>query len=425
MKQIVLLLAVAMTSSAVIAVETKRIDWPCWRGSNGDNHAPIETSAPLRWNLKTGENVVWKTPIPGRGHSTPVMVGDAIFLTTSEAKDQSQSVIKLNRDTGRIVNRWVLHSGTLPEKIHTNNSHASPTPAFDGENLLVLFHTDDAIWLTSISLSGRERWKKKVANFKPETFQFGYGASPLIEDDLVIVAAEYNGPDSGLYAFDVRTGKRVWKVPRPSNLNFASPIAATIAGQRQVMLAGADTITAYDPTTGRTFWSVDSSTEAICGTIVWDGRQVMVSGGNPVPGTWCVSGDGSEVALWENQVRCYEQSLLAIENYVFAAADNGVAYCWNTRDGTEMWKKRLFAGPIKASPLLANNRLYIASQSGTVYVLAASPNRFELLSENPSGDSIFATPVAIDNRIYLRTGIGQGVDRQEYLVAISSNRQNR
>jgi outer membrane protein assembly factor BamB len=351
------------------------------------------------------------------------MIGDAIFLTTSEVKDESQSLVKFDRDTGQLVDRWVIHRGTLPARIHPNNSHASPTPAFDGENLLVAFHTDDAIWVTSITLDGRENWKKRVADFEPHTFQFGYGASPLIEDDLVIIAAEYNGADSGLYALDLRTGKEIWKVARPSNLNFTSPIAATIAGQRQVMLAGADTIAAYDPRTGKQFWSIQSSTEAICGTIVWDGRRVLISGGNPRPGTWCVQGDGTEVALWDNRVKCYEQSLLTIKNYVFAAADNGVAYCWNTRDGAEMWKKRLFSGAIDASPLLANDRVYIATQSGKVYVVAASPHRFELLAENQSGNSIFATPVAIDDRIYLRTGVSQGGNRQEFLVAIGRKTQ--
>lgn len=257
------------------------------------------------------------------------------------------------------------------------------------------------------------------AGFRIQThaFQFGYGASPLVEDDLVIVAAEYDGPESGLYAFDGRSGKVVWKVPRKSNLNFASPIGATIAGQRQVLLAGADTITAYDPRTGRSLWSVDASTEAICGTVVWDDRRVMVSGGNPVAGTWCVSGDGSQAQLWDNRVMCYEQSLLAIKNFVFAVADNGVAYCWRTSDGVETWKKRLFAGPISASPLLVQNRVYVASQSGTVYVFAASPDRFDLLAENPTGNSIFASPVAVDDRLYLRCGVGVGANRQEYLVA--------
>ena len=116
--------------------------------------------------------------------------------------------------------------------------------------------------------------------------------------------------------------------------------------------------------------------------------------------------------------RCYEQSLLTIKNYVFAVADNGVAYCWRSVDGKEMWKKRLFSGSISASPMLVGERIYVASEAGTVYVIRASPDRFELMAENKSGDSIFATPVAVDNEIYLRTATGTGDNRQEYLVAI-------
>ena len=392
-------------------------DWPNWRGPEGNNHAPEATITPLRWDLETGHNVLWKTPIPGRGHSSPVIVGDSIYLTTAEADKETQSVLKIDRQSGRLIDQWVLHRGTLPDRIHRNNSYASPTPAFAGGQLFVTFHTDDAIIATAMTPNGRELWRTRVCDFQPSAFQFGYGASPLVEDDLVIIAAEYDGPDSGLYALDTRTGKKVWKVKRPSNLNFASPIVGTIAGQRQLLIAGADMISSYDPASGRKLWSIESSTEAICATVVWDGRRVLVSGGNPVAGTWCVSGDGNQVRLWENRVMCYEQSLLTIANHVFAVADNGVAYCWRTVDGKETWRKRLFAGSISASPLLANNRLYIASQDGTIYVVAALPERFDLLAENKTGDSIFATPVAIGDRLYIRCGVGYGEERQEYLVA--------
>ncbi len=392
-------------------------NWPCWRGPGGDNHASDNAQAPLRWDLETGVNVAWKTPVPGRGHSSPVVIEDAIFLTTSEEKDRTQSLLKFDRQGGRLMDQWVIHRDMLPKRVHPNNSLASPTPTFDGENLFVAFHTEDAIWVTGITTTGRELWKTRVCDFEPAAFQFGYGASPLVEDDLVIVAAEYDGAESGLYALNTRTGNRVWKVQRPENLNFASPIVATIAGQRQLLLAGADLIASYDPQTGRLLWKVDASTEAICGTMVWDGRHLMVSGGNPQAGTWCVRGDGSQATLWENSVMCYEQSLLTIPNYVFAVADSGVAHCWRTRDGVEMWKKRLFGGRVSASPLLVDNRIYVASQAGMVYVFSASPDRFDLLAENQTGDSMFASPVAVDDRLYMRTGIGKGSDRQEYLIA--------
>lgn len=408
---LVLVISFAATGSATAD------DWPGWRGPNGDNHASDRTDAPIRWNLDTGHNIVWKTPLPGRGHSSPVVIQDSIFLTTADSSKQTQSLIKFDRESGRLIDSWVLHRNTLPQTIHPNNSHASPTPVWNGENLIVVFHTDDAIWVTAMSTSGREVWKTRVCDFKPAAFQFGYGASPIVEDDVVIIAAEYDGPQSGIYALDLRTGRTVWKVPRPSNLNFASPVVATIAGQRQLLIAGADMFASYDPQSGRKLWTIESSTEAICGTVVWDDRRVMVSGGNPRAGTWCVSGDGTEAQLWENGVMCYEQSLLAMKNYVFAVADNGVAYCWRTVDGKETWRKRLFGGAVSASPLLANNRIYVASQSGTVYVIAALPDRFDLLSENKSGDSIFASPVAVDDRLYLRCGVGLGEDRQEFLVA--------
>jgi outer membrane protein assembly factor BamB len=411
-----LLLAIGLwTAPADLAAADD--DWPGWRGPQANNHASESTDAPIRWNLEDGLNIDWKTPLPGRGHSSPVVIENGIFLTTSETANQSQSLLKFDRESGRLIDQWILHQGTLPPRIQSSNSHASPTPSYNGEHLFVTFFTDDAIWLSAMTLSGVEVWKTRVCEFKPTGFEFGYGASPLVEEDLVIIAAEYNGRDSGLYALDSRTGKTVWKMPRPQTWTFASPIAATIAGQRQVLLAGGDAVTAYDPQTGRVLWTVSAGTEAMCGTAVWDGRRIIVSGGNPVAGTWCVSGDGTQTKLWENPVMCYEQSLLAVENFVFAVADNGVAYCWRTRDGGEMWKKRLFSGPVSASPLLANGRLYVASERGTVYVIAALPDRFDLLAENPTGDSIFASPVAIDDRLYLRTGVGQGADRQEYLVA--------
>ena len=411
----------ALWITGTISTSTTRAEnWPCWRGPNGDNHASENTEAPLRWDLESGINLVWKTPVPGRGHSSPVVIEDSIFLTTSESEDETQSLLKFDREGGRLVDKWVIHRNMLPKRIHPNNSFASPTPSFDGESLFVAFQTEDAIWVTALTTSGRKQWKTRVSGFKPATFQFGYGASPLVEDGLVIVAAEYDGEDSGLYALNARTGKQAWKVERPKNLNFASPIVATIAGQRQLLLAGADMITAYDPQTGRLLWKVDSSTEAICGTMTWDGRHLIVSGGNPRSGTWCVLGDGTQKTVWENGVKCYEQSLLTIPNHVFGVADNGVAYCWRTQDGSEMWKKRLFAGGISASPLLVDNRIYVASEAGTVYVFSASPDRFDLLAENQTGDSMFASPVAVDNRLYMRSAVGRGEERQEYLIATGS-----
>ena len=261
----------------------------------------------------------------------------------------------------------------------------------------------------------------RVCEFAPSAFQFGYGASPIVEEDLVIVAAEYDGKDSGIYGLDRETGRQVWKVQRPENLNFASPIVATLVGRRQLLIGGAQRFSSYDPSNGKLIWEVETTTEAICGTVAWDGRHAFVSGGNPEAGTWCVSTDGQERLAWENTTMCYEQSLLAIKNHLFAVADNGVAYCLRARDGNVMWRERLFGGRISASPLLADNRVVVISERGEAFIFSAFPDRYEPIASGKIGDSVFASPVVIENRMYVRSGIYENGRRQEYLIAIGEN----
>jgi len=415
------LLAVFFSAGATTRAQDAG-EWRQWRGPSGDNHASKDWDLPLKWNLKTGQNILWKAKIAGRGHSTPIFVGKWIFLTTMDPVARVQAVLRIDRQTGRVVNQWAVHRDVGDIPMHRNNSGASPSLASDGEMLYACFYSRDAINVTALSMEGSKIWQRQVCDFYPSQFQFGYGASPIIEGDLLIVAAEYDGENSGLYALDLKTGKPIWKAERPINLNFASPIVATVAGERLLLLAGAGTIDAHDPRTGARRWSVPTATDAICGTIVWDDRRLMISGGNPGSGTWCIQAAGNRKELWSNTVMCYEQSLLAIKEFVFGVADNGVAYCWRTRDGTEMWKERLFSGGISASPLLVGAELIVASEKGEVFTLAANPARFELLSTNQTGDSIFASPVAVNDCLYVRTGVMENGVRQEYLVAISSRR---
>lgn len=393
-------------------------DWPQWRGPEGNNHAPTGSSPPTQWDLGRGTGVVWKTPIPGRGHSSPTIVGDSIYLTTADEQQQTQSLLVLSRGSGQLEESVVIHRGGLPPQIHPKNTHASSTVAVAGQRIFVVFYNSDAIYATALDLmTRRQLWQKKVCAFQPAAFQFGYGASPLVEDDLLIIAAEYDGPDSGLFALDCVTGRRIWKVDRPANLSFSSPVVADLASRRQLLLPGADKVQSFDPSTGRLLWSADASTEATCGTICWDHRQVFISGGNPVPGTWAVRADGSAQLTWQNSVMCYEQSLLADGGYLYAISDPGVAYCWKAEDGTEVWKKRL-GGNYSASPLLAGDRIYTVSEAGDVHVFRASSSGYDEIATDRLGDEVFATPVALDDRLYVRYAVRTRDGRQEYVAAL-------
>ncbi|MCH2116616.1 MAG: PQQ-binding-like beta-propeller repeat protein [Pirellulales bacterium] len=392
-------------------------DWPQWRGVGQNNHAALGATAPLEWKGKEG--FAWVTPVPGRGHSSPTVVGNRIYLTTADTSDETQSLLIYDCNTGEELGRTIVLRGGLPEKIHLKNTHATPTASCDGERVYVVFHNDGAIWATALDLDGQKLWQQRVTAFQPKKYEFGYAPSPVLCGNLLIVAAEYDGPESGIYAIDTATGERRWKATRPQGLSFSTPIPLGDRQKPQLLVSGNKKIAAYDFQDGVEVWSIEGSTQATCGTMVWDRklRLAFASGGYPDKFTVAIQMDGDHQVVWENQVCCYEQSLLLDEGYLYAVADSGVAYCWRASDGEEMWKHRL-GGKYSSSPLLVDGRIYVSNEAGTTFVIEATPDRFNLLAENQLGTEVFATPTPADGRLYYRFAEGTDENRQEFLVAI-------
>jgi len=397
---------------------TQAADWPQWRGVGQDNHAAPRATAPTEWAGK--EEFDWVTLVPGRGHSSPTVVGDRIYLTTADTSAETQSLLVYDRTTGKELGKTMVHRGGFPAKIHSKNTHATPTASCDGERVYVLFNNDSAIWATAFDLDGRKLWQQRVAEFYPRKYEFGYAPSPVLYGNLLIVAAEYDGPESGIYAIDTSTGERRWKAPRPQGLSFSTAIPLGDREQPQLLVSGNKKIASYGLQDGAELWSVEGSTQATCGTMVWDRklRLAFASGGYPDKFTVAIQMDGDHQVVWENQVCCYEQSLLIDDGYVYAVADSGVAYCWRASDGGEMWKHRL-GGKFSSSPLLVGGRIYVSNEAGTTFVIEATPDEFSLLAENQLGTEVFATPVPADGRLYYRFAEGTDENRQEFLVAIS------
>ena len=392
-------------------------DWPQWRGPTGNNHAAAGATAPTEWGEDS--HIVWRTPVPGRGCSSPTIYGKRIYLTTSDEEVGSQSLLVFDRATGRLLKETVAHWGNLPPKIHPKNTHASPTVACDGRRVYALFNNDYATKVTAFDLEGAKLWQEKVSDFDPQEYEFGYGASPILVDGVLVVAADYDGADSGIYAIDPANGRQVWHTPRPEKLSFSSPIATDLDGRVQLIISGLEQIASYDPATGRVLWSTEASTQATCGTMVWDNNLglAFASGGYPDSFTLAIRTNGDHQVVWQEKVKCYEQSLLSYKGYVYAASDNGVAYCLRAKDGKEMWKKRL-SGPFSSSPLLVGETIYVTNEMGTTYVFKATPDDYQAIAENELGDEAFATPAACDGRLYHRYATRADGPRQEYLVAI-------
>jgi outer membrane protein assembly factor BamB len=385
-------------------------DWPWWRGPRRDGIA-AEQTVPAKFG--PNDKVIWKTPVPGRGHSSPVVVADRVFLTTADEAEQIQSVLAFDRKTGRKLWQVEVSRGGFPERNHPKNSEATSTVACDGQHLFVTFFHHHAIELAAIDLAGNIVWQKKAGPFHPQKYEYGYAPSPLIFADLVIVAGEYDG-DSFVAAFRRTDGREAWRIRRPSNVSFSSPVVTHVAGRDQLLISGADQVAAYDPRTGKSLWSAAGTTAATCGTIVWDSDLVFASGGYPKSETLAVRADGSGEVVWRNRQKCYEQSMIVVDGHLYALTDNGILFCWRGGDGREMWKRRL-VGPVSASPVCAGGLIYWANELGTLYVFRPNPERFELVAENQIGDAAFPSPAICGGQIFLRVADDSSGSRQETL----------
>jgi hypothetical protein len=410
--QLTLLVSQAVAFPAYVP---EKNDWPWWRGPNRNGVAAADQRVPVRWSER--QNVLWKSSLPGRGHSSPTVVGNQIFLATADERQQVQSVVACNRATGKLLWQTEISRGGFP-KTHRKNTHATCTVACDGERLFVAFHHHARLTLAALDLRGKKVWTKDIGPFDPRVYQYGYAPSPLIYDSVVIVAADY---EKGGYiaAYDRESGRRVWRATRPKKLSFSSPVVANVAGRDQLLISGCELLASYNPKTGKRLWAFPGTTMATCGSMVWTDNLVFASGGYPKAETICMKADGSGKVVWKDRQKCYEQSMLAYDGYIYALTDQGIAICRRAADGEMMWRERL-KGPVSSSPVLVGDTIYQPIENGTTFVYKASPKKFELLAENKLGNSGFATPTICGNRIYIRTTQSVGGRQQDVLYCLGT-----
>ena len=347
-----------------------------------------------------------------------MVVGDKVFLTTADERAQIQSVICYNRKTGEQLWKTDVLKGGLLGEIHKKNTQASATPAWDGERLLTVFANRDSIALIALSADGKVEWETNAGPFRPRKFRYGYGPSPVIYKDKLIVAAEF---ESGgfLKAFNRKTGKEMWSAPRTGLISFSSPVVGKVDGRDYLLLSGGDYVAGYDPDSGQGVWRERGVSVATCGTLVWEDDIVFASGGYPAKETVAVQIKGGRAqAIWRNQEKCYEQSMLAFDGHLYAVNDGGIAICWDAKTGRERWKQRL-GGPVSSSLTLAGGNLYYSDERGTTYVFAANPEKFVEVGRSKLGNESFATPVIVDSQIFLRHADSQN-GRQETLYCIGN-----
>ena len=387
-------------------------DWPAWRGLKGDgiNHDPQQP--PTTWS--EADNIKWSSPVRGKGHGSPIVVGDQVILATADLESDVQTLLCLDRGTGKKLWQCVIHEGGLRVEGNKKASLASSTPYCDGERIYINFLNHGTAYASGVSLRGELIWQKKITDY---TVHQGYGSSPRVYGELVIFAADNKG-GGAIVALQRETGELKWQINRPKEPNYTSPVIVRAAGKDQLIFSGCDLVTSLNPETGEMFWQVPGATTECVTTSVTDGQRIFTSGGYPKNHVSAVEADGSGKVAWENNVRVYVPSMILENGHLYAVADAGIALCWNSETGEELWKKRL-GGTFSGSPVMVRNRIYATNEEATTYVFDVSPQAFKLIATNRLGEESLSTPAISQGEIFLRYAVYDGVKRLEYLACVA------
>ena len=382
---------------------------------------------PVKWNGKTGENIAWKTAIPGAGHASPIIWNDRIF-TVSTIEDKGERVLFcLNRDNGAIRWRKTVFKAPL-ETIHRLNSRASSTPSTDGKLVYATFLkvdgrtgpapnvgsprpiTPGTILVVAYDLDGKLRWKREVGEF---ISAHGFNTCPVLYKDLVIINGDHDG-DAYIVALERETGKERWRIERENKTrSYVTPIIREIAGRTQMVLSGSKSVASYDPSTGRRHWVMDGPTEQFVASMVYDGKLFFMAAGFPTYHVMGIrpGGQGTvtqpHVAWHARNAACYVPSPVVLENRLFVADDRGTANCYDATTGKRLWKSRL-GKHYSASLISGGGKVYFLSDDGITKIVAPA-EKLEVLAENrlfaegQTGEFCSASPALSGGQLFVRT----------------------
>jgi outer membrane protein assembly factor BamB len=375
-------------------------DWPRWRGPRGDGTS-TEKGLPIRWSAD--DNVRWKTAVPGVGHSSPVIAGDRVFLTSCREETKERLLLCYDRRDGKPLWERVVLKAPLERK-HQFNSYASSTPVTDGEHVWVTFLAAPHVVLACYDVNGNEVWHKSPSEFHSV---HGYCSVPVLYKDLVILNEDQDDPAACIVALDKATGDDRWRFSRPGVRSYCPPTIVEVAGRTQMVLSGSNHVTSYNPANGEKLWEIDGPTEQFVASFVYHDGLLFMTGGYPERHILAIRPDGTgdvtatHIAWRTTKGAGYVSSPLAWDHHVFLVNDEGVASCWDAKTGKQCWQERL-GRRHHASPVAAEGRLYFTDADGTTFVLAAGP-KFELLAKNPFGEECSASPAVSAGNIFCRT----------------------
>jgi outer membrane protein assembly factor BamB len=413
--------------------------WPSFRGPHASGVVEGQ-NLPDKWDGKTGQNILWHTPIPGLAHSSPVVWGNRVFVTSaisSEAKatfkpglygdgDASKDrtehrwmIYALDKQSGKILWERVAYKGEPREKRHIKATYANSTPATDGRIVVAWFGSQG---VHAYDVTGRFLWKVDLGRldagaYDIPTYEWGTASSPVIWKDLVILQCDTQ-TDSFIIALDANTGKTVWKTDRDEIPSWGSPTVVTTAKGEEIVTNASNFIRGYDPRTGKELWRLGRSSKITAPTPIFaDDVLVVVSGRGPERPIFVVKagarGDltlpegktSSDAVIWSRTGRgSYMPTPLIYNGILYVLANNGTFDAYNLKTGDELYRQRLpvIGSGYSASPVAADGKIYLSNEDGEIIVVGAG-EKFSHIATNTMGELLMATPALSDGVMYVRS----------------------
>jgi outer membrane protein assembly factor BamB len=430
----VLIAGVAAVSSQAPGARTADDgNWPQWRGPGGLG-VSADTSFVTEWSPT--KNIKWKTEIPGSGHSSPVVWGDRIFLTTSikgehvpgrkapvhldfskrpgylhpDAVDvdykHALQVLAIDAKTGKIVWKVTAYDGLMADDRHRQNTYASPTVVTDGRLVYAFF---ESAGLYAYDFDGTLVWKSSLGDIIKAGL--GPGTSPVLYENLIIVQCDQEmGDGSAIVALDRKTGKEAWRTERATRRSWATPLIVRVGDHHELVASGAEVVTGYDPATGKELWRAPGTeSHPIPSPVTGNGLVVMSAGSSSKRALAIRLGGSGNLAntpavVWRyNKGTAYVTSPILLGKYVYLSTDTGLLTCLDLETGALQYEggRVPVAATFKASPVAFGDYLLLTSEDGDTFVIKAGTTH-EVVRTNSIGEVVWASPALSRGTIYLR-----------------------
>lgn len=377
-------------------------NWTRFRGPNGSGVA-ADVTFPVEWSE---EAYLWHVDLPGKGHSSPVGWGDKIFVTSGDATSGAMTLLAIDAASGKTL--WKREYAASPHSLHAANSYASGTPTVDDERVYITWTADGVLHAAAVTHAGEEAWHRELG---PADYKHGSGNSPILLDDLLIVANDHTG-ESFIAGLDAATGKDRWRRPRQAGTeSYATPLVCQDAGgaPQIVVCSSAEGIAALAPADGAVLWQLPEVYEARCVNSPFLANGLILSGsgeggnGKQLTAVRPANSDGGEPEIAYELKKSLPQvpTPLAIGDKLFVWSDRGVVACYSATNGEPVWTKRI-GGNFYGSPVTAGDRIYCIDAEGEAICIAAA-DKYQMLGRSPLGQASHATPAIHQGKMFLRT----------------------